>query len=417
MVGKVRTGVRFARDWTGDFPTSTPPGGQASEASIALASSSLLLRRLPPVVALLVRTGDEWAGLLRVLVEEVDAAALRAGLVARPVPGDEVALRIRGAAVERPAAARALLADVPAARLRAGDADRHRLRPLAFRVAGAGEEPPEAPALHHHRGAAVGALLVGGDVLLLLRDDLPVLAPEVHGVPALRVSRAGEELAVAPPLDDHLPFAALLADEVGLDRLGLHVPHLVLGLREVLAERLVELGEDRLPARVPLLDLVELLLHARGEGDVHLAWEGADELVRHEQAEVGGLEVLLHLLDVRLLLDGLEDGGVGGWAADAALLHLLHERGLVVAGRRLGEVLVRVELDEPELLALLERRELPLLVLLLSLARLLLRRLRAVDGEVAGELQDRAGGPEGGARHRSASAFGSGLRAGGAVAL
>src|SRR6266545_1219037 len=75
-----------------------------------------------------------------------------------------------------------------------------------------------------------------------------------------------------------------------------------------------------------------------------------------------------------------------------------------VEGRPLGEVLLRVELHEAELLARLERRQLPLLVLLLALglllllvlgAGLLLGRLRAVHREVARELEDGARGAEG----------------------
>src|SRR5512142_558762 len=78
---------------------------------------------LAPVSALLVRAGDEGACALRVLVEQVGAAAGGAELVARPIPGDEIALRVRGAPVEAAAAAGALLGDVAAAPLGTAHAD------------------------------------------------------------------------------------------------------------------------------------------------------------------------------------------------------------------------------------------------------------------------------------------------------
>src|SRR5512138_948974 len=194
---------------------------------------------------------------------------------------------------------------------------------------------------------------------------------------------------VAPPRSDNVPGAKTSATPAALDA-KLTV---LQGVGPSNAASLARLG----------LHTLGDMLYYSGERDVHLAGEGPHELVRHEQAEVGRLEVLLDLLDVALLLDRLEDGGVRRGAADAALLHLLHERGLVVARRRLREVLVGVELPELERHPRLERRELALLVLprllavragalrlLLLGARLLLRRLRAVYGEVARELEDRA---------------------------
>src|SRR5688572_5011913 len=132
-------------------------------------------------------------------------AAARAGLGDRQVPGHEVALRLGvvRAAVEGLAAPRPLGREVAAAALLgAGDADRHRLGPLALRVARAGEELAEAAALHQHLGATDVALLVGG----LLLDDLERAvgeAQELLRVLALGVVLAREERAVAAPLDDH----------------------------------------------------------------------------------------------------------------------------------------------------------------------------------------------------------------------
>jgi hypothetical protein len=96
----------------------------------------------------------------------------------------------------------------------------------------------------------------------------------------------------------------------------------------------VEVGDAFAP---PLGDLVEVVLdpavnRCRRAGELRL-----QQGVRGEAGE-GGHELAALLAGVAALLDGVEDGGVGAGPPDALLLELLDQRGLGVAGRRLGLV-------------------------------------------------------------------------------
>ena len=73
---------------------------------------------------------------------------------------------------------------------------------------------------------------------------------------------------------------------------------------EVLLELLPELVEGVEEVVLPLLDLVELLLHGRGVLDVHDVLEVLDQQVGHQEAELGGIELGLALLHVLAGLDG-----------------------------------------------------------------------------------------------------------------
>ena len=95
--------------------------------------------------------------------------------------------------------------------------------------------------------------------------------------------------------------------------------------------------------------------------------------------------------DVLALLDGGQNGRVRRRAADAALFQFFHQRRFVVARRRLGEVLLRLQFLQSQLLARLERRQLVLqLLVFLVLAFLGL----FVDFQEAVELHDRSGDAE-----------------------
>ena len=116
------------------------------------------------------------------------------------------------------------------------------------------------------------------------------------------------------------------------------------------------------------------------------------------------MEPALDLLHVLLVLDDREDGRVGRRPPDAVLLQLLHQRGLGESRRRLGEVLLGEETlpHQPEPLALGELGQLNVALVapglvgagLLSVRFLLGGRRHPVHREVAGELEDRARGPE-----------------------
>src|SRR5213592_2943478 len=357
----------------------------------AVAGVDLLLPAAP-----LLHAAAHGAVALGQLLGHEPRPAARAGLGHRPVPGHELARRIAAAAVEELAAPRAALHELAlAAAEQAADARGYGLveglHVPALGVARAAEELAVAAEAHLHGAAALLADLVRG--LGLDRPDGPVVgAPEVLRVLALGVAAAGEELAPPAPLDDHR-LAALLAHEVGRALLALHVAHLDLGLLEVLGERPPEAAERVDVVLFAFLDAVELVLHAGRELDVQHVGERLDEEVGHQKAELGRLEAPLVVLEhVFLVEDGAHDAGIGGRAPDALLLELLHERRLHEAGRRLREVLLGDQLEEAEAVALGERRELTL-ALLLGIALLVVAAL-GVDADEAVELEDLAGGPE-----------------------
>jgi hypothetical protein len=88
-------------------------------------------------------------------------------------------------------------------------------------------------------------------------------------------------------------------------------------------------------------DAVELFLEIGGEVVFDIAREEAFEESRHEPALVLGHEALLLDANVFAVAQHGQRRGVGGGAADAQLLHALHQRRLGEARRRLGEMLVR----------------------------------------------------------------------------
>src|SRR5256712_6093823 len=313
-------------------------------------------------------------------------ATLRARLGHGPLPDDDPTGRVGGAAEERAAPPRAALGELPRApRLGARDAERHGLRGLALRVTRARDELPEAPVLDDHRLAARRAELVGGLVLCA-----PV-SRQVPFVLALGIGRAGDEFPVpAPPLDQPLAALGALFPGRGAD---LDVTPLFARLLEVLLEPRIKLPNRIDPLPLSLLDLVERVLHLRGELDIHDLWEEGLQEVGHLDAQLGRDERLPLATHVAALIDDrAEDRRVRGRAADAELLESLDQRGLGVVRRRLREGLSGIEREEPQHLALLELRDGALGVVLhgpwLVLAALL------VDGREPLEPERRALGAE-----------------------
>ena len=97
---------------------------------------------------------------------------------------------------------------------------------------------------------------------------------------------------------------------------------------------------------------------------------------------------LLHVLP---LLNCGQNRSVGGRAADAAFFEFFHQRRFVVTRRRLGEVLLRLQFLERELLSGFERGQLVLQFLVLFVFAFL--RL-LVNSQEAVELDDRSGHAE-----------------------
>ena len=191
---------------------------------------------------------------------------------------------------------------------------------------------------------------------------LRLLAGERPRLLVLRVQRAGEEPAVAAEADDHR--VALGADLVG--RLGREVAALELAalLVHERLERPVEGAQQRHPRALAARDLVELLLHARRELQVHELAEVLDQQVGHDLADELRLQPALLDGHVAAIDDGRDGRRVRGRPPDAVLLERLDERRLRVARRRLGEVLGGRDLANVGRVALCERRQLALLLLL-----------------------------------------------------
>src|SRR5215831_19010389 len=333
---------------------------------------------LPLEVAPLTRAAADGAVLQHALGDE-GGPALRARLVDRAAPDYELAVRVRRAAEEGPALARAPLDQLArAARLGARDAERHRLGRLALRIAGARDELAEAPVLDDHRLAAGRAILVRRLVLGA------TAAVEVARVAAVGIRRARQELAESSPLLQE--FAAALGAGLAGGRPDLLALHLALGAGEVALERLVELADRVDPLALTFLDLVEVVFHLRRELDVHDVLEVRDQLVGHRHAELGRRErppLAVHVAAV--VDDRAEDRRVRGRPSDAELFERLDQRGLREAGRRLGEVLLGLQRQQALHLALLERRNLPFRLLLglsvLFVAALLVDRREALELE------------------------------------
>ena len=105
------------------------------------------------------------------------------------------------------------------------------------------------------------------------------------------------------------------------------------------------------------LYLVQIVLHLGGEAHVHELGEMVAQLGTDDVAQIGGREVLVFQPHVFAFLDGGNDGGVGGGAADAQLFQFAYQRGFGVARGGLGELLFLLQLLERDHLAFLERRQ------------------------------------------------------------
>src|SRR5690606_6328844 len=215
-------------------------------------------------------------------------AALGAALAGRFRPGGEVALRVTLAAIE------------------------------------------DAPAL----GAPLNQL-----ALLTLRAGHTDTLQVRRGVAAVRETAAADELAELAQLVDQR-LAALRAHLAGRLVADLDLLHRLLGLAELGREGLPELVEHRHPLALAGRDLIELLLEARGELQIDDRREVLHQDVVDHEAQLGRHQPPVFHRDVVARDDVLNRRRVGARAADAVLLERLDQRGLGVARRRLGPVLL-----------------------------------------------------------------------------
>ena len=214
---------------------------------------------------------------------------------------------------------------------------------------------------------------------------------EIAGEIALRVTIAGQELAVAPELDRQPALPTLRALQLGEHLLALDVAHPLLRHRQGALERRIERLQHRHPLFLALSDLIELLLHLRGEAIIDDAGEMLHQQVGHDPAEGRRDQLSVADLDILAFDDRRQHRCIGRGAPDPQALELFHQARLGIARRRLGEVLQRQQPDQVQHFALGQRWKPTLTILVL----LTFVQADVVDRQEAGEFQHRAGGPKG----------------------
>ena len=194
--------------------------------------------------------------------------------------------------------------------------------------------------------------------LAALRTHLPapferrwLVLGQRSGLLVLRVERAGQEPPVPSELDHHrVPFRAHLVGRFDPWR------EVVAGLH-LRVERSVEATQERDPLAFATGDLVELLLHPRGEGDVHVVAEVLDQEVGDDRPDRLRTKAPLLHPDIPAIDDRRDGGGVRRGPADPVFLERLDEARLREARRRLGEVLRRGRVRDARDVALGEGRQ------------------------------------------------------------
>ena len=81
-------------------------------------------------------------------------------------------------------------------------------------------------------------------------------------------------------------------------------------------------------------DVVELIFHGRGEVIIHQGGEVLFKEPDDGEGHPGRNKSVATRIDIAAVLDGADDGGIGGRTADAELFHLFHQAGFGVASRR-----------------------------------------------------------------------------------
>ena len=109
------------------------------------------------------------------------------------------------------------------------------------------------------------------------------------------------------------------------------------------------------PLLVAVGHLVQQALHLGREAHVHEMREVLHQLLTDHAPQIGGDEVAVLQAHVFAVLQGGDDAGVGGGAADALLFQFAHQAGFAVTGRGLGELLFLVQLLQLQGLAGLQQ--------------------------------------------------------------
>src|SRR5258706_5144215 len=202
-----RDGHMLRRRLPRGFGSCEPAANDCYRQRAPLAASRRLRDQFlrPRVIAVFIVAEYLPAELFRNLLDQIRRAAFRARLVHRPVPEDEVAVRIVRTPEEDLASLRFAFNDLAAfvRVLRTLEARRLVLDVLALGILGAGGELAEPALLDHEIRAAPGTGFVENlirlgrpQATLFFRDSLPRRL-------SFRVTGAREELTEAPALDRH----------------------------------------------------------------------------------------------------------------------------------------------------------------------------------------------------------------------
>ncbi len=159
---------------------------------------------------------------------------------------------------------------------------------------------------------------------------------------------------------------ALLADLGG----KFDLLHLRLRRLELFPEGLIEFVQNHVPLKGSLFNLIQPLLHAGGKIDVDDLGKVLLHQVNNNKAQLRRGEGLFLPDHVTAADDGFNNRHIGARPADPLFFEGFDQRGIVVAGRWLGKVLLGQKLHQGQLLPFLHGGQHRLFLLIGSMVNL-----------------------------------------------
>ncbi len=153
---------------------------------------------------------------------------------------------------------------------------------------------------------------------------------------------------------DHHIAAAFLADHIRHFIFYGHALLFLLRHLDRLVQIRIEVADDLLPGHPALLHHIQKPFHIGRKMDIHDTREGLLHDVVDHLSDLRQIEVLSFLGDVPPSQDRADGGRIGTGTPDPLLLQRLHQRRLCIMSRRLGKVLLRLEVLPGELGVLLQ---------------------------------------------------------------
>ena len=138
---------------------------------------------------------------------------------------------------------------------------------------------------------------------------------DLLGIAAIWEIGTGVELAVFAQFDDH-GLATDITVKTSWFVLDLDFFHFAFGLGQFQLERLVKAIDDLLPLLLANFDIVQFLLHFRGERYIDNVWEKFHNQLVDNFTQLRWLKAFGNQFDIIAFLDGLNGWGVGGWTAN-----------------------------------------------------------------------------------------------------